>query len=158
MDWFPFESRVGFELVNFVFAKAELSKKKTNRLLELWTATLIHHGISPPIQSHTDLLRQIDSIPLGNVPWECFSLKYDGPLPKTGQLVPEWMTTEYEVWFRDPHEVIKGILANPEFDGHMDYSAYREFENSQRRYSNVMSGNWAWKQSVSQITSRDIHY
>jgi hypothetical protein len=153
-DWFPFESRVGFELANFIFTEAELSKKKTNHLLELWAATLIHHGIPPPIQDHTDLLRQIDSIPLGNVPWECFCLQYDGPLPETNR-PPEWMITEYDVWFRNPREVIKGILANPEFDGHVDYSAYQEFENSQRRYSNMMSGDWAWRQSVSQTASRN---
>ena len=151
-DWFPFESCVRFELADFVFTEAELSKKKTNRLLELWTATLIHHGIPPPIHDHTDLLRQIDSIPLGNVPWECFCLKYDGPLPETGR-PPEWMTTEYEVWSRNPREVIKGILANPEFNGHVDYSTYQEFEDLRRRYSNVMSGDWAWRESVRQITS-----
>ena len=148
-DWFPFEFRIGFELANFIFTEAELSKKKTDRLLELWTATLIHLGIPPPIHDHVDLLRQIDSVPLGSIPWECFNLKYDGPLPETGR-PPEWMVTEYEVWFRDPGEVIKGILANPEFDGHIDYSAYQESENSRRRYSNMMSGDWAWRQSVRQ--------
>jgi hypothetical protein len=154
-DWFPFESRIGFELANFIFTEAELSKKKANRLLELWAATLIHHGIPPPIHNHSDLLRLIDSIPLGNVAWECFSLKYDGSLPETGR-PPEWMVTEYELWFRNPREVIKAILANPEFDGHVDYSTYQEFENLQRRYSNVMSGDWAWQQSVRQITNRHV--
>ena len=154
-DWFPFKSRVGFELANFIFTEAELSRRKTDRLLQLWATTLDSHGIPPPMRDHRDLLRQIDSIPLGNVPWECFRLQYDGPLPETGQ-PPEWMVTEYDVWFRNPCEVIKGILANPEFDGHMDYLAYREFENSQRRYSNVMSGDWAWRQSVRQTVSRGL--
>ena len=66
------------------------------------------------------------------------------------------MVTEYDIWFRNPCEVIKGILANPEFDGHMDYSAYQEFENSQHQYSNVMSGDWAWRQSVHQTVSRGL--
>jgi hypothetical protein len=149
-DWSPFNSRVGFELADFVFTEAELSKKRVNRLFELTAATLVPHGVPPPISDHTDLLRQIDSIPLGNVPWECFCLSYDGPLPETAH-VPEWMTTEYEIWFRDPRAVIKGILSNPEFDGHIDYSAYREFEDSQRRYCNMMSGDWTWRQSVCHV-------
>jgi hypothetical protein len=168
-DWFPFNSHVGFELAELLFAEAELSKKKVNHLLELWAATLVPHSAPPPITNHADLLRQIDSIPLGDVSWESFSLGYDDPPPTTAS-PPEWKTTEYEVWFRNPREVIKGILRNPEFDGHIDYSAYREFDDSQRRYCHMMSGDWAWRQSVRDIrlsyiifaiinprTGRDLH-
>jgi len=150
-DWFPFDSCISFELADFVFTEAELPRKKIDHLLELWAATLVPHGVPPPIADHKDLLQQIDSIPLGNVPWECFSLSYNEPLPETTRR-PEWMTTEYEVWFRDPREVIRGILTNPEFDGHIDYSAYREFNDLKRRYSNMMSGDWTWQQSVRYIT------
>lgn len=150
-DWFPFESRTGFELADFIFADAELSKKKANHLLELWAAALVPHGLSPPISDHVDLLRQVDSIPLGNVPWECFCLSYDGPPHETSR-PPEWKITEYEVWFRNPRKVIHGILGNSEFNGHIDYSAYREFEGSQRRYCDMMSGDWTWRQSVRYIT------
>lgn len=147
-DWFPFNSHVGFELADFIFTDAELSKRKVNRLLELWASTLVPHSILPPIGDHTDLFRQIDSIPLGNVPWECFCLSYDEPpVPGTPRL-PEWKTTEYEIWFRNPRNVIKDILSNPVFDGHIDYSAYREFDGPQRRYGNMMSGDWVWCQSV----------
>ena len=146
-DWSPFHSRVGFELADFVFTEAELSKKKVNHLLELWAASLVPHGIQPPIANHTELLQQVDSIQLGSISWESFSLSYEGPPPETAR-PPEWKATEYEVWFRNPRDVIKGILGNPEFNGHIDYSAYREFEDSQRRYSNMMSGDWAWRQSV----------
>jgi hypothetical protein len=152
-DWFPFDSRIGFELADFIFTKAELSKKKVNRLLELWAASLVPHGVRPPITDHTDLLRQIDSIPLGNVPWECFCLSYDRPPPETTR-PPEWKVTEYEIWFRNPREVIKGILSNPEFNSHIDYSAYQEFENSKRRYCDMMSADWAWRQSVRHIIHR----
>ena len=146
-EWFPFDSRVGFELAEFIFTKAELSKKKVNHLLELWAATLVPHGVSPPITNHMDLLRQVDSITLGNVPWESFDLSYDGPLPETTR-PPEWKVKKYETWFRNPRDVIKGILSNPAFDGHIDYSAYREFRDSKRQYCNMMSGDWAWRQSV----------
>lgn len=146
-DWSPFTSRAGFELAEFLFAEAELSQKKTNKLLELWAATLIPHGDSPPIANHQDLHGQIDTIELGDVPWQCASLKYEHPLPTTVR-PPEWMTTEYDVWYRNPREVIKNMLANSDFDGHVDYAPYQEFDGEKRQYGNVMSGDWSWRQSV----------
>ena len=146
-DWTPFASRAGFELAEFLFVEAELSHKKIDKLLELWAATLIPHGDSPPIINHQDLHRQIDAIKLGNIQWECAPLKYDRPLPKVTR-PPEWMTTEYDVWYRDPHKVIKNMLANPDFDGHIDYAAYQEFDGEKRQYSNMLSGDWSWQQSV----------
>ena len=66
-DWSPFSSRAGFELVEFMYTDAELSQRKIDRLLELWTATLIRHGDSPPITNYRDLHHQIDAIDLGGV-------------------------------------------------------------------------------------------
>ena len=146
-DWSPFTSRAGFELAEFLFAEAELSQKKIDKLLELWAATLAPHDDSPPVTNHQDLHRQIDAIELGNIWWESASLKYDRPLPTTTRPL-EWMTTEYDVWYRDPHKVIKNMLANPDFDGHINYMAYQEFDGEKRQYGNMMSGDWSWRQSV----------
>ena len=151
-DWSPFNSCIGFELADLIFAEAELSRKKADHLLQLWTASLVPHGVLPPITDYTDLLRQVNSIPLRDIPWESFCLRYDDPPPMT-TYSPEWKTAEYEVWYRNPQEVIKGILSNPEFDSHIDYSAYREFEGTQRWYSDMMSGNWSWGQSVRHTTA-----
>ena len=65
-------------------------------------------------------------IELGDVRWENVVLKYNGPSPATTH-PPEWKTTEYNIWYRNPRQVIKNILANADFDGHIDYMAYREF-------------------------------
>jgi hypothetical protein len=146
-DWSPFTSRAGFELAEFLFTNTELSQRKIDKLLELWAATLIPHNDSPPITHHRNLHQQIDAIKLGNVQWENRRLKYEGPPPKTTR-IPEWKTTEYDIWYRDPRQVIKNILANSDLDGHIDYVAYQEFDGKQQRYGNVMSGNWAWRQSV----------
>ena len=146
-DWSPFASRAGFELADFLFTDAELSQRKINYILELWAATLVPHNDSAPITNHLNLHRQIDAIGLGNIQWEHEYLKYKGPLPTTTRH-PEWKTAEYDVWYRDPREVIKNILARPDFDGHVDYGAYQEFDNEKRQYGNMMSGDWAWRQSV----------
>lgn len=146
-DWSLFTSRVGFELAEFMFTDAELSQRKINMLLELWAATLVPHGDSPPITDHKNLHQQIDAIKLGNVHWENFDLRYEGPIPEATHLA-EWKTARYDVWHRNPREVIKNILARLDLEGHVDYAAYKEFNNGQRQYGNVMSGDWAWKQSV----------
>jgi len=149
-DWFPFTSRAGFELADFLFTNAQLSQKKIDDLLELWAATLIPHGDSAPIANHLDLHRQIDAIDLGDVQWEHAYLKYEGPLPETTHH-PEWKTTEYDIWYRDPRQVIKNILARPDLEGHIDYTAYQEFNGEKRQYGNMMSGDWAWRQSVRSV-------
>ena len=146
-DWTLFVSWANFELAEFLFTEAELSQKKINKLLELWAATLIPHGDSPPIVNRQHLHRQIDAIKLGNIQWENTVLKYDGPLQPTTR-PPEWKTTGYDVWYRNPREVIKNMLARTDFDGHIDYAAYQEFSGEKRQYSNLMSGNWSWRQSV----------
>lgn len=97
-DWSPFTLRAGFELAELLFTEAELSQKKIDKLLELWAATLIPHGDSPPITNHQHLHCQIDAIKLGDVQWENASLKYEDPLP-TMTRPPEWMTTGYDVWY-----------------------------------------------------------
>ena len=62
--------------------------------------------------------------------------------------MPEWMTAEYELWYRDPRKVIHGIFSNPSLADGIDYVPYREFEDGTRRYGDFMSGNWAWEQCV----------
>lgn len=146
-DWTPFASRAGFELAEFAFTDAELSRRRVDKLLELWAATLIPHGSSPPIANNRDLLRQIDVINIGDVKWENACLKYDGPPPETTR-PPEWKTARYDVWHRNPREVIKNLLARLDLKGQIDYTPYQEFDGEQRQYSGLMSGNWAWKQSV----------
>jgi hypothetical protein len=130
-----------------MFTDAELSRRKINNLLDLWAATLVPHGDSPPIANHRDLHCQIDAIKVGDVQWENVRLKYDGPLPET-TCPPEWKTTDYDVWYRNPREVVKNLLARQDLEGHIDYAAYREFNGEQRQYGDMMSGNWSWEQSV----------
>ena len=146
-DWSPFQSRAGFELTEFMFTDSELSRRKIDKILELWAATLVPHGRSPPITNHRDLHRQIDAIELGNVRWENARLKYNGPRPEVTR-PPEWKTAEYDVWYRNPRQVITNILSNTDFDGHIDYVAYQEFNGEERQYGNMMSGDWASRQSV----------
>ena len=146
-DWTPFTSREGFELAEILYLKTHLSRNIINQLLDIWSATLIPHDNLPPITNHEDLHAQIDAIGLGNVPWKSYTAHYQWLRPKNGP-IPEWMTAEYQLWYRDPRQVIHNILANPEFASGTDYAPHRDFRDEKRQYCDFMSGDWAWDQCV----------
>lgn len=147
-DWMPFCDRVEFETAEFLFKDDQMSASKIDRLLNLWAATLAKHSDRPPFADHRDLYRTIDSSSLGDVKWDGFQVQYTGEKPDVD--VPSWMSSSYDVWFRDPREVIRNMLANPMFAGEMDYCPYREFSslNDERQWKDFMSGDWAWDQAV----------
>lgn len=97
------------------------------------------------------MYNSIDTTPLGDLPWESFSLKYNGDIPEGD--IPSWMDTEYDVWFRDPRSLVHNMLSNPDFEGQIDYAPVQEYDSKgAHRFQNFMSGNWAWKQAVSTST------
>ena len=55
---------------------------------------------------------------------------------------------EYCIWFWDPHKIIHAILANKDLDGKIDYSPHQIFVDRKWKYSNLMSGDWAWRQAI----------
>lgn len=72
---------------------------------------------------------------------------------------PSWMVSGFDVWYRNPHDVIKNILANTDFNGEMDAAPFREYNaNGQRQYHNFMSGDWAWAQAVSPLHALKCTY
>ncbi|KAH9955786.1 hypothetical protein BJV74DRAFT_880172 [Russula compacta] len=114
-----------------------MSSLNIDTLLKLWATMLAPHNDVPPFASHKDMYEKIDSTPLGDVQWESFSVKYDGTLPDSD--VPEWMTTNNEVWFHDPQKLIHNMLSNPNFMDEVDQDGNHQFQD-------FMSGNWAWEQ------------
>lgn len=113
-----------------------MSHRNIDDLLDLWAADV---G-SAPFVDHKDLNESIDSIKNGSAPWYTFSVEYDRA--KLPQNALKWMTEKFEVWHRDPHEVIKNLLSNTAFDGHFDYTPYREYKNNKRQWSDF---TYVWK-------------
>ena len=72
------------------------------------------------------MYQTIDDAALGDVPWQSFTLQHDS----NGDTVksPSWMTSEHTVWFRDPHEVAKTLLANPAFADKIDFAPLRDYD------------------------------
>ena len=61
------------------------------------------------------------------------------------------MDAKYDVWSRNPHTLVQNILSNPDFDNKFDYTPLQEHDmDGNHQFKNFMSGNWAWKQAVSQ--------
>ena len=118
-----------------------------DNLLNLWTATLIPYNNSAPILDHNDLHATIDAIKLGHVPWQSYTVQYNGLRPDNAP-TPEWMNTQYQLWYRNPRKVIHNLLANPDLVDGIDYVPYRDFKDDKRQYRDFMSGNWAWRQCV----------
>jgi Plavaka transposase len=147
-DWAPFGSRIEFDTAKLLYSRSQMSASNINALLEIWAATLVKFGATPPFSNSSDLYSTIDSIPLGDIPWQSFSVKYSEECPIHAP-VPEWMTAEYEVWFRDPHLVIKNMIGNPDYKDSFDTAPIQVFDgNGDRKYENFMSGDWAWEEAV----------
>ena len=90
----------------------------------------------------------IDQIRLGGTPWECLTVSQEeGPEEENP---PTWKMAEYQVWFRNVDCVIANMLNNPDFKNQFDYHPFIYTDSQgQRRWMDFMSGNYAWRQSVS---------
>jgi hypothetical protein len=126
--------------------EAELSAGKIDRLLNV-LSTLYDE---PPFMSHQELYALIDAIKQGEIPWNSFSVCYNGLRPQDNVLnpLPAWMNENYEIWFRDPLQVLESQIANPEYNKMMDFAPKRVYHVGKRQYNDLMSGNWAWDQAV----------
>ncbi|KAF8269532.1 hypothetical protein EI94DRAFT_1771196 [Lactarius quietus] len=158
-DWAPYHNCVDFELMEFLYKKVQMLGKSIDTLSQLWCASLINHGIHPNdinlFKWNNSLLVTIDTTPVGDMPWEGFSMSYDGPRPLDA---PEWMTTTHNVWFHDPQQLVHNLLTNWDFDGEFDYMLFQEFDTQKRQcWWDFMSGNWAWKEANIIANDPDTH-
>ncbi|PIL28159.1 transcription factor [Ganoderma sinense ZZ0214-1] len=123
-DWSPYKDRLQFEVADFLYTQNQTSGAKIDRLMELWAAAVLPHGETPPFRNHDDLYNTIDQTQLGDVRWRSFEM------------------------YRDVREIVKNMLANPDFKTQIDYAPVQEFnEDGVRQFRNFMSGDWAWAQA-----------
>ena len=145
-----------------------MSASNIDKLLELWTTSLsAHSDCIPPFSDHSDMYDTIDNTPLGepflrrsnmlpdgyswtqgDVPWRDFTISFRGEKPPGEP--PSWMVENFVVHYRDPREIVKNMIANPDFKNEIDFASYREYdERGRRRLRDFMSGDWSWRQAVS---------
>ncbi|KAH0834698.1 hypothetical protein J3R83DRAFT_10225 [Lanmaoa asiatica] len=148
-DWAPFHSRLQFKLADFLYTRNQMPAKQIDTLLDIWAESLCDVGGRPLFATHNDLYNTIDAIPLGDVKWQGFAVKYTGTnMPDDNGEAP-WMEDAYDVWFCCPLQTIHNMLANPELKEKMDFRPYQEYDAQlgDRRFQDFMSGDWAWDQS-----------
>ncbi|KAK0191768.1 hypothetical protein F5146DRAFT_981835 [Armillaria mellea] len=118
-----------------------------DHLLQVWAASQSDDGGSPPFADHRDLYETIDATTLEAVPWQSFSVSYNGDRRTDGPC-PPWMNAEFDVWFRDPRALLENQLGNPDFVHEIDFAPKCVVDsNGKCRYQDFMSGNWAWRQA-----------
>ncbi|KAF9233282.1 hypothetical protein BU15DRAFT_80258 [Melanogaster broomeanus] len=126
-DWMPFESQSTFLLADFLYRCVEMSASNIDFLMEVWAFEGMKHGLSSPFTSHEHVYKTIDEI---------------------HESSPSWQKESYQIWYRDPDHVVKVMLENPDFADQFDYAPYHLMDgDGKRRWTNFMSGNYAWRQS-----------
>ncbi|KAF8139321.1 hypothetical protein K438DRAFT_1785789 [Mycena galopus ATCC 62051] len=156
MAWKPFASRIEFNFADFHFSCAQSSAAEINTALDLWAASTMGTDRSTPWNNAADLYADIDRIQEGNAPWKTHIIRYSGALPPGTP--PRWMTQPYELCVRDLREVLHHQLGTRSFKEHVNYVPYRQFNHAGKRaWSNLMSGDWAWKQATEITCDPDNH-
>ena len=148
-DFGTFNDAAAFELADLLFRRDQMSGTHINDLLQIWARTLPQDQ-DPPFASKNEMYNAIDNLDLGGAPWNCFTVKYNGEI-KEGDVTP-WKHKSFEVWHRDPRILMHNQLGNRDYAGEMDTASkdVRDMDDK-RRYSDFMSGNWSWRQSVCEI-------
>jgi hypothetical protein len=130
----------------------EMSAGDIDELMELWTSDVEdNEGYEgdAPFHSYKHLYDTIDATKLGDAPWQRFSAGFDGPLDDNA---PSWKKARYDVWYRDPDNVLCNMLDNPDFKDLFDCAPYIQLnKDGKRRWSDFMSGNFSWRHSVSEL-------
>jgi Plavaka transposase len=129
-NYFPFGSQHEFELANFLYRKEQMSAMKINELMDIWAAFQQDDEgePDPPFPDAKNMYKTIDQTELGDVPWQAFSVKFNGDIPEGA---PGWKMASYEVWYRDPLVVIEGQLGNPDFNNEMDFAPKQVFSQDE---------------------------
>jgi hypothetical protein len=152
--WTPFDDLWSFNFADHEFVKRQSSAADINLALDTWAARSVHMtGVdTAPFKNADDLKKTIDAIKFGEVSWGSFEAGHSNP---SNDLSAPFERDRWTVHTRDMLEVVHNLLSNSEFRDHFDYTARREHVRSpdepntwQRRYSDVMSGDWAWQESV----------
>jgi hypothetical protein len=148
LSWAPFHDRPSFEFAELTYKKMQASSGDLDKLLELWAAYNVtnNNDSNPIFENAQELYDTIDEISHGDAPWQSFTLRHPGPVTDNS---PSWQQNSYQVHCRDTHDVVRNILKNKAFDKKFDYVPYQEYTGPQRtRYSNLMSGQWAYTKAV----------
>ncbi|KAJ7484587.1 hypothetical protein FB451DRAFT_1337996 [Mycena latifolia] len=88
--------------------------------------------------------------------FKMYQMRYTGHLP--AGTPPKWMTETYKVCTRNLRDLLHHQLMTSSFKDYVDMIPYRQFNHhGDCVWSNLMSGDWAWKQADSIAAEPDNH-
>ncbi|KAF8870790.1 hypothetical protein CPB84DRAFT_1692758 [Gymnopilus junonius] len=150
-DWGPFEDRIAFDFTEYHYIQLQSSVAEITKGIDILLANSFKHGcqhnegLPNGWRRGEDMYETIDSIQSGDAPWKTYKFQYTGPKPSTP---PRWMEEIYELSLRDILLVLRYQHATPEFKDKFDSRPYQEFDpQGNRVFSNLMSGDWAYRQA-----------
>jgi hypothetical protein len=123
--WSPFEDRSSFKVATFEFVKRESSAADIDKTLRLWSerSIAVTGQDTAPYKDHKHMYDVIDNILLGEASWSSYEINLSGDIDE-GDDGP-WAREPYTLHAQDTLQVARGMLDNPDFDGHYDTQAYR---------------------------------
>ncbi|KIY71495.1 hypothetical protein CYLTODRAFT_390132 [Cylindrobasidium torrendii FP15055 ss-10] len=102
-------------------------------------------GLGLPYGGKRSLLNIIDQLPKG-AGWKYTPLTVHGDVIGEGET--RTLDEVVEVWHRDPVEVVRELVGDPTFEGHIKWSAqkvYRDKTRTCRSFSEMNTGEWWWE-------------
>ncbi|KAG2117575.1 hypothetical protein DEU56DRAFT_712892, partial [Suillus clintonianus] len=99
----------------------------------------------PSYTTNKAFLKKIDGLPTKPPDWHCDIVKVAGDLVDGDG---EMLTTELELWRRDPVECVRELIGNPAFKEFMAYAPERAYEDTQgksRIYDDMWTCDWWWE-------------
>ncbi|KAH9906112.1 uncharacterized protein B0H18DRAFT_898855 [Fomitopsis serialis] len=152
----PFENRAAFQFAELIFKKMQVSQGNINDLMRTLAAYNVSQGGGdPPFENAEQLYETIDAIQYGDAPWESFSVRYTGPIDEDS---PSWKQADYTIHCRNARQVTHNMIGNEEYDSKFDTTPYQEYPvPGVTRFSNVMSGQYAYKQATKVAQDLQTH-
>ena len=118
-DFAPYASRESYQLADLLFRCNQMPQNQINDLLQIWARTL-PPDCDPPFANAQDLYATIDATTLGDIPWKSFSVSF--PQADEENVGSPWKLKSYDVWFRDPRQMLEMQLGRRDFAGEMDFA------------------------------------
>ncbi|KAF8262148.1 hypothetical protein EI94DRAFT_1773268 [Lactarius quietus] len=135
--WHPFSHRLEYEWAHYHYVRLQSSADDIQCGLDLWRA-MVKSCDEVPWKNTKEMYKSIDSISAGGPGWTTYELSYNGPKPTA----------------HPP----SGCKMSRELDGQFEYMLYEEYDsNGSRIYSNLMSGNWAYREADTISEDENTH-
>ena len=89
--FFPYSSHSKFKLADLLFQWVQMAGSKISDLMDIWVACQQIYNIDPtygpPFSSSQDLYNTIDSMEIGGIVWQAFTVEYNGEIPNGEEIL-----------------------------------------------------------------------